>query len=184
MFGEGPRGATVMFVGEQPGDQEEHAGHPFVGPAGKLLDAALEEAGIDRKTVYVTNAVKHFKWSKDRGGGKRRIHEKPSASEVEACRPWLEQELWLIRPQVVVCLGATAARSVLARAVTITASRGRPLTSPEGYRTLVTVHPSALLRIPDPGDREDAEERFIADLRAAGRSAQHAIRADDEKTTR
>lgn len=184
VFGEGPARARLMLVGEQPGDQEDRAGHPFVGPSGRLLDEALEEARIDRDAVYVTNAVKHFKWSKDRGGGKRRIHEKPSASEVEACRPWLEQELWLIRPQVVVCLGATAARSVLARAVTITASRGRPLTSPEGYRTLVTVHPSALLRIPDPGDREDAEERFVADLRAAGRSARHAIRADDEKTTR
>ena len=184
VFGEGDAHAAIVLVGEQPGNDEDLAGRPFVGPAGRLLDGALERAGLERSSLYVTNAVKHFKWSKDRGGGKRRIHEKPSASEVEACRPWLEQELWLIRPQVVVCLGATAARSVLARAVTITASRGRPLTSPEGHRTLVTVHPSALLRIPDPGDREDAEERFIADLRAAGRSAQHAIRADDEKTTR
>ena len=184
VFGEGDAHAAIVLVGEQPGNDEDLAGRPFVGPAGRLLDRALERAGLERSSLYVTNAVKHFKWSKDRGGGKRRIHEKPSASEVEACRPWLEQELWLIRPQVVVCLGATAARSVLARAVTITASRGRPLTSPEGYRTLVTVHPSALLRIPDPGDREDAEERFVADLRAAGRSARHAIRADDEKTTR
>jgi len=161
VFGEGDAHAAIVLVGEQPGNDEDLAGRPFVGPAGRLLDRALERAGLERSSLYVTNAVKHFKWSKDRGGGKRRIHEKPSASEVEACRPWLEQELWLIRPQVVVCLGATAARSVLARAVTIAASRGRPLTSPEGYRTLVTVHPSALLRIPDPGDREDAEERFV-----------------------
>jgi uracil-DNA glycosylase family protein len=183
VFGEGNAHASIVLVGEQPGNDEDLAGRPFVGPAGRLLDRALDRAGLERSHLYVTNAVKHFKWSKDRSGGKRRIHEKPNASEVEACRPWLEQELWLIRPQVVVCLGATAARSVLGRAVTIAASRGRLLTSPEGYRTLVTVHPSALLRIPDPADREDAEERFIADLRTAGRSARHAG-AREEETTR
>ena len=139
VFGEGDGHAAIVLVGEQPGNDEDLAGRPFVGPAGRLLDRALERAGLERSSLYVTNAVKHFKWSKDRGGGKRRIHEKPSASEVEACRPWLEQELWLIRPQVVVCLGATAARSVLARAVTITASRGRPLTSPEGHAIATTV---------------------------------------------
>jgi DNA polymerase len=188
VFGEGDAHAAIVLVGEQPGNDEDLAGRPFVGPAGRLLDRALAEAGLERSRLYVTNAVKHFKWSKDRSGGKRRIHEKPNRSEVEACRPWLEQELWLIRPEVVVCLGATAARSVLRRAVTITASRGRVLTSPEGYRTVVTVHPSALLRIPDPHDRKDAEQRFVADLlhagRHAGRSAQHADRAREEETTR
>jgi DNA polymerase len=184
VFGEGDAHAAIVLVGEQPGNDEDLAGRPFVGPAGRLLDRALGLAGLERSRLYVTNAVKHFKWSKDRGGGKRRIHEKPSASEVEACRPWLEQELWLVRPQVVVCLGTTAARSVLRRAVTITASRGRLLSSPEGYRTLVTVHPSALLRIPDPADREDAERRFVADLREAGRSAHPSVHARAEETTR
>jgi DNA polymerase len=184
VFGQGDAHAAIVLVGEQPGNDEDLAGRPFVGPAGRLLDRALAQAGLERSRLYVTNAVKHFKWSKDGAGGKRRIHEKPSASEVEACRPWLEQELWLIRPQVVVCLGTTAARSVLRRAVTITASRGRVLTSPEGYRTLVTVHPSALLRIPDPADREGAEQRFVADLREAGRAARHADRAREEETTR
>ena len=184
VFGEGDAHASIVLVGEQPGNDEDLAGRPFVGPAGRLLDRAIAEAGLERSHLYVTNAVKHFKWSKDRSGGKRRIHEKPNSSEVEACRPWLEQELWLIRPEVVVCLGTTAARSVFRRAVTITASRGRVLTSPEGYRTIVTVHPSALLRIPDPDDRKDAEQRFVVDLRQAGRSAQHAIHAREEETTR
>jgi DNA polymerase len=184
VFGEGLAHAAIVLVGEQPGNDEDLAGRPFVGPAGRLLDRALHLAGLERSELYVTNAVKHFKWSKDRGGGKRRIHEKPNASEVEACRPWLEQELWLLRPQVVVCLGTTAARSVLRRAVTITATRGRLLTSPDGYRTLVTVHPSALLRIPDPADREDAERRFVTDLREARRSAHGGDRARAEETTR
>lgn len=184
VFGEGDAHASIVLVGEQPGNDEDLAGRPFVGPAGRLLDHALAEAGIARADLYVTNAVKHFKWSKERSGGKRRIHEKPNRSEVEACRPWLEQELWLIRPQAVVCLGTSAARSVLRRAVTITASRGRVLTSPEGYRTVVTTHPSALLRIPDPGERKDAEQRFVADLRQAGRLADRAIRAREEETTR
>ena len=183
VFGEGLAHAPIVLVGEQPGNDEDLAGRPFVGPAGRLLDRALQLAGLERSQLYVTNAVKHFKWSKDRGGGKRRIHEKPNASEVEACRPWLEQELWLIRPRIVVCMGTTAARAVLRRAVTITASRGRLLTSPDGYRTLVTVHPSALLRIPDPADREDAERRFVADLREARRVAHDANRARAEETT-
>ena len=183
VFGEGLAHAPMVLVGEQPGNDEDLAGRPFVGPAGRLLDRALRLAGLERAQLYVTNAVKHFKWSKDRGGGKRRIHEKPNASEIEACRPWLEQELWLIRPRIVVCMGVTAARSVLRRAVTITASRGRLLTSPDGYRTLVTVHPSALLRIPDPDDREDAERRFVADLREARRVAHDANRARAEETT-
>jgi uracil-DNA glycosylase len=181
VFGEGAAHASIVLVGEQPGHEEDLAGRPFVGPAGRLLDHALAEAGLERRRLYVTNAVKHFKWSKDRSGGKRRIHERPSQSEVEACRPWLEQELWLIRPEVVVCLGVTAAQSVLQRRITIGASRGRPLISPEGFRTLVTVHPSAILRIPDPTDREAEQDRFVDDLRRAARLAH--VRAREEETT-
>jgi uracil-DNA glycosylase len=181
VFGEGAAHASIALVGEQPGHEEDLAGRPFVGPAGRLLDQALAEAGLERRRLYVTNAVKHFKWSKDRSGGKRRIHERPSQSEVEACRPWLEQELWLIRPEVVVCLGVTAAQSVLQRRITIGASRGRPLTSPEGFRTLVTIHPSAILRIPDPADRKAEQDRFVDDLRRAARLAR--VRAREEETT-
>jgi uracil-DNA glycosylase len=181
VFGEGAAHASIALVGEQPGHEEDLAGRPFVGPAGRLLDQALAEAGLERRRLYVTNAVKHFKWSKDRSGGKRRIHERPSQSEVEACRPWLEQELWLIRPEVVVCLGVTAAQSVLQRRITIGASRGRPLTSPEGFRTLVTIHPSAILRIPDPADRKAEQDRFVDDLRRAARLAR--VRGREEETT-
>ncbi len=170
MFGEGPARASIVLVGEQPGDEEDRIGRPFVGPAGRLLDDALAQAGLDRRRLYVTNAVKHFKWAKDKGGGKRRIHEKPNQSEVEACRPWLEQELWLIRPQVVVCLGATAAESILGRRITISGSRGQALTSPLGIRTFVTVHPSAILRIPDREARRVALGRFVDDLRRAARA--------------
>ena len=184
VFGEGDAHARIVLVGEQPGHEEDLAGRPFVGPAGRLLDRALAGAGLDRSRLYVTNAVKHFKWKKDRSGGKRRIHERPAQSEVEACRPWLEQELWLIRPQVIVCLGVTAARSVLQRRVTISASRGEPLTSPEGYRTFVTIHPSAILRVPDEKNREAEEHRFIDDLRRAARISHHAVRGREEETTR
>jgi uracil-DNA glycosylase family protein len=184
VFGEGDAHARIVLVGEQPGHEEDLAGRPFVGPAGRLLDRALADAGLDRSRLYVTNAVKHFKWKKDRSGGKRRIHERPAQSEVEACRPWLEQELWLIRPQVIVCLGVTAARSVLQRRVTISASRGEPLTSPEGYRTFVTIHPSAILRVPDEQNRKAEEHRFIDDLRRAARIAHHPVRAREEETTR
>jgi uracil-DNA glycosylase family protein len=184
VFGEGDAHARIVLVGEQPGHEEDLAGRPFVGPAGRLLDRALAGAGLDRSRLYVTNAVKHFKWKKDRSGGKRRIHESPAQSEVEACRPWLEQELWLIRPQVIVCLGVTAARSVLQRRVTISASRGEPLTSPEGYRTFVTIHPSAILRVPDERNRKAEEHRFIDDLRRAARIAHDPARAREEETTR
>ena len=184
VFGEGDARARIVLVGEQPGHEEDLAGRPFVGPAGRLLDRALAGAGLDRSRLYVTNAVKHFKWKKDPSGGKRRIHERPAQSEVEACRPWLEQELWLIRPEVIVCLGVTAARSVLQRRVTISASRGEPLTSPEGYRTFVTIHPSAILRVPDQKNREAEEHRFVDDLRRAARVIQHAGRAREEETTR
>ena len=183
VFGEGDPHAAIVLVGEQPGDEEDRAGRPFVGPAGRLLDRALTRAGLDRSALYITNAVKHFKWAKDKAGGKRRIHERPSPDEVEACRPWLEQELWLIRPEVVVCLGVTAARSVLKRRITISGSRGETLTSPEGYRTLVTIHPSAILRIPVPADREAEEQRFIDDLRRAARVGRHVDPARKERTT-
>lgn len=167
VFGEGIPRADIVLVGEQPGHEEDLAGRPFVGPAGRLLDEALSEAGLDRQRLYVTNAVKHFKWTKDKSGGKRRIHDKPNRSEIEACRPWLQQELWLIRPEVVVCLGVTAANAVLRRRVTISSSRGAAVESPEGFRTLVTVHPSSLLRIPDPKARGVARRRFVSDLHRA-----------------
>jgi uracil-DNA glycosylase len=183
VFGEGDVRAAIVLVGEQPGHEEDLAGRPFVGPAGRELDRALAEAGVERGRIYVTNAVKHFKWAKDRSGGKRRIHERPSPGEIEACRPWLEQELWLIRPEVVVCLGVTAARSVLRRRITISASRGETLTSPEGFRTFVTVHPSAILRIPDAANREAERHRLADDLRRAARSAHRAARAREEETT-
>jgi DNA polymerase len=169
VFGEGPDRASMVLVGEQPGHEEDLTGRPFVGPAGRLLDRALARAGLDRRRVYVTNAVKHFKW-RAVPGGKRRIHERPNQAEVEACHPWFEQELWLIRPEVLVCLGVTAASAVLRRRVSIRASRGQELLSPQGIRTFVTLHPSAILRVPEPRDREAELERFVDDLRrAAGR---------------
>jgi DNA polymerase len=166
VFGEGNPSARIVLVGEQPGNEEDLAGHPFVGPAGRLLDEALTQAGLDRGSLYVTNAVKHFKW-KSQGEGKRRIHDKPRQSEIDACKPWFQQEIELIRPSLVVCLGATAAASLLGRGVTIKASRGRALTTPDGVRALVTVHPSAILRMPDRTARMAEMEQFVADLRAA-----------------
>jgi DNA polymerase len=152
-----------MFVGEQPGDQEDLAGQPFVGPAGKILDKALVEAGIERRDVYVTNAVKHFKWEPQ---GKRRKHKKPSASEIAACRPWLEAEAHVVKPRVVVCLGVTAAQSVFGKAVRLNEMRGRPSSTPLAGTVFVTVHPSALLRHPDPAERQREYERFVEDLRS------------------
>ncbi|HEV8143380.1 MAG TPA: UdgX family uracil-DNA binding protein, partial [Methylomirabilota bacterium] len=146
VFGEGDAHARVMFVGEQPGHEEDLAGRPFVGPAGKLLDRALAEAGIDRRRVYVTNVVKHFKWEPK---GKRRIHAKPNASEIGACRPWLEAELELVKPEVLVCLGATAAQALLGRQFRVSVDRGRFVPSPLAPHALATVHPSAILRAPD-----------------------------------
>ncbi|MEU6798240.1 UdgX family uracil-DNA binding protein [Nonomuraea wenchangensis] len=160
VFGEGPAKATFMLVGEQPGDQEDRQGHPFVGPAGRVLDRGLEEAGIARDDVYVTNAVKHFSWVPR---GKRRIHQKPTAGEINACRPWLEAELAAVEPRVVVVLGATAARSLLGAAFRVTRHRGEVV--PLGDRLAVaTIHPSAVLRAPD---REAAYAGFLSDLRAA-----------------
>ncbi|MGH7366998.1 MAG: UdgX family uracil-DNA binding protein [Candidatus Rokuibacteriota bacterium] len=169
VFGEGPARASIMLVGEQPGHEEDLTGRPFVGPAGRLLDRALAEAGLDRRRIYVTNSVKHFKWAPDTGG-KRRIHERPNQGEVEACHPWLDQELWLIQPEALVCLGVTAASAVLKRRVTISASRGEALVSPQGIRTFVTVHPSSILRIPSRRDRDVETHRLASDLRRAARS--------------
>jgi DNA polymerase len=162
VFGEGPLDAAIMFVGEQPGDQEDLAGRPFVGPAGALFDAALEKAGIDRRAVYVTNAVKHFKFVQR---GKRRIHNKPDAGEIEACRWWIEHERELIRPPVTVALGATAARSLLGKTVTIGRVRGSPLKAEDGGELWVTVHPSFLLRIPEPDRKRQESALFLRDLK-------------------
>ena len=164
VFGEGPLDAKLLFVGEQPGDQEDLAGRPFVGPAGQLFDQALEKAGIDRSQTYVTNAVKHFKFVQR---GKRRIHSKPDAGEIDACRWWLEQERDLIRPPLTVALGATAARSLVGKVVTIGKVRGAPLALADGTEGWVTVHPSYLLRIPEPERRRDERAKFIDDLKRA-----------------
>ena len=161
VFGEGPRKAEVMLVGEQPGDAEDLAGHPFVGPAGKLLDRALEEAGIDRTLVYVTNVVKHFKWEPR---GKRRIHAKPSAGEIGACRPWLETEIALVRPRVLVCLGATAAQALLGKSFKVSRQRGEFIPSSLAPLVTATVHPSSVLRAPDDETRREEMRRFVADL--------------------
>ena len=164
VFGEGAKGAKLMLLGEQPGDQEDLAGKPFVGPAGKILDRALEEAGIDRKEVYVTNTVKHFKWEPR---GKRRIHKKPNSREIAACRPWLEAELRVVKPGLLVCLGATAAQAVLGPGFRVTRDRGKLFESELASKVAATVHPSSLLRQPDEESRERECKLFVADLRAA-----------------
>jgi DNA polymerase len=158
--GEGPKHAKVMLVGEQPGDQEDRQGHPFVGPAGRILDRAIVDAGIERKQVFVTNAVKHFKFEPR---GKRRLHKKPNASEIDACRWWLDRERAIVRPQVIVALGATAARSVLGRSVTIASVRGEVLRG--DAQVIVTIHPSYLLRLQDDESKEREYNGFVADLR-------------------
>jgi uracil-DNA glycosylase len=162
VFGEGPEDSLVMLVGEQPGDSEDIAGKPFVGPAGKLLDRCLVEAGIDRARIYVTNAVKHFKWVPR---GPRRIHSKPSSVEIEACFPWLEAEIAAVRPRIIVALGATAAQALFGKAVRVTRDRGRPVPSALAAHAFVTVHPSALLRAPDEATRRHETLRFVEDLR-------------------
>jgi uracil-DNA glycosylase len=164
VFGEGSPGAAILFVGEQPGDREDLEGRPFVGPAGRLLDEALEEAGIDRRDAYVTNVVKHFKWTPR---GKRRIHQKPSWGEVAACRPWLDAELEVVAPEALVLLGATAAQGLLGRDFRVTKQRGVPVESALAPLVVATVHPSSILRAPD---ERRAEERaaFVADLRGVG----------------
>jgi uracil-DNA glycosylase len=163
VFGEGPTKADAMFVGEQPGDQEDQIGRPFVGPAGKLFDRALEEAGLDRSTAYVTNVVKHFKWT---ARGKRRIHQKPNWSEIAACRPWLDAELRVVKPRVLTCLGATAAQALLGKQFRVTKQRGQPVESELAPVVIATVHPSAILRAED----RDAEfAAFVDDLRTVAR---------------
>jgi len=156
-----------MFVGEQPGDREDLEGRPFVGPAGRILDASLEKAGIDRREVYVTNVVKHFKWEPR---GKRRIHQKPNAVEIAACRPWLDAEIAVVRPQVLVCLGATAAQALLGRAFKVSRQRGVFVVSPLAPRVIATVHPSSLLRAPDDETRRLETARFVEDLKKVARA--------------
>jgi uracil-DNA glycosylase len=162
VFGEGRACSRVMLVGEQPGDQEDLKGRPFVGPAGQLLDWALEKAGIDRSQAYVTNVVKHFKWVPR---GKRRIHSKPSSMEIKACLPWLEEELELVKPEVLVCLGATAAQALLGSTFRVTRERGTFVRSNLAPRVMATVHPSSLLRIEDDAERKDAIREFVRELR-------------------
>ncbi|WP_261936658.1 UdgX family uracil-DNA binding protein [Sphingomonas bisphenolicum] len=165
VFGEGPLDAPLLFIGEQPGDQEDLAGRPFVGPAGQLFDRALAQAGVDRSRAYVTNAVKHFKFERR---GKRRLHQSPDAGEIEACRWWLKQEIDLVRPRIIVALGASAARAMLGRAVTISRARGQAIALDNGAEGWVTVHPSYVLRLPDEDCREEELARFVADLRGIG----------------
>jgi DNA polymerase len=164
VFGEGTSKATIVLVGEQPGDQEDRAGKPFVGPAGKLLDDALSEAGIDRAQVYVTNVVKHFKWTPSERG-KRRIHKKPRSSEIQACRPWLAAELSIVRPQVLVCLGATAAQSLFGREFSVTRQHGKLVESDLATYTIATVPPSSILRAPDAESRRQQMRAFVEDLK-------------------
>jgi len=160
--GEGPRHAQVMLVGEQPGDQEDRQGHPFVGPAGRVLDRAIVDAGIDRQQVFVTNAVKHFKFEPR---GKRRLHKRPNAGEVDACRWWLDRERAIVKPRVIVALGATAARGVVGRALTISSVRGEILMGPDDSRVVVTIHPSYLLRLRDDASKEREYNGLVDDLR-------------------
>ncbi len=171
VFGEGKRRARVILIGEQPGDREDRKGRPFVGPAGRLLDECLEEAGVDRAAAYVTNVVKHFKWEPR---GKKRIHQKPNAAEIAACRPWLDAEIALIRPEVVVCLGATAARALLGAGFRVTKSRGSFLSSDLARFVTATVHPSSILRAPDDVAREKARRAFVADLRIVARELERS----------
>src|SRR2546428_1083686 len=169
VFGESPKHAPIMLVGEQPGDYEDVAGQPFVGPAGKIMDRALEEAGIDRKEIYVTNAVKHFKWEPR---GKRRIHQKPNSREVAACRPWLEVELRLVRPKLLVVLGSTAGQAIFGPSFRVTRERGKVLSSKFAPKVVATVHPSSLLRQPDEESRYREYKNFVSDLRLAVKASQ------------
>jgi DNA polymerase len=163
VFGEGPSHARIVMVGEQPGDQEDLQGRPFVGPAGKLLDRAMEEAGIDREEVYVTNAVKHFKFEPR---GKKRIHKKPDRPEIEACKWWLDREIAVLRPELIVALGATAGQAIYGRAVKVLSERGKVSDDPRGFRLLLTVHPSMILRVPEE-DKKRAFADFVRDLKKA-----------------
>ena len=173
VFGSGPRDARVLLLGEQPGDQEDRHGEPFVGPAGAVLQKALDEAGIPRDSAYLTNAVKHFSWEPR---GKRRIHKKPRASEIKACRPWLEAELRAVKPAVVVCLGATAAQTLFGARFKLTQQRGQVMPSALAERVVATIHPSAVLRAPDSEGRRAAYESLVADLRVAAKVAKEVRR--------
>ena len=164
VFGEGPSKSQIMFVGEQPGDQEDQAGHPFVGPAGKLLDRALEQAGIEHSKLYLTNVVKHFKWTAA-ARGKKRIHKKPRYSEIHACRPWLDAELRVVKPRILVCLGSTAAQSLLGRNFSVLRQHGQLIASPLAPFVMATVHPSSILRAPDDDARHLQMQAFIKDLK-------------------
>lgn len=172
-------GPRVMFVGEQPGDQEDKAGRPFVGPAGRLLNEALETVGIDRRQVYVTNTVKHFKWEAQ---GKRRLHAKPSYGEIRACKPWLEAEIRVFRPDIIVCLGATAAQALLGRDFRVTRQRGQPMPSDYARIVLATVHPSSILRAPDEAARHEQLRAFIEDLQGVARLLEEAGRGESLDT--
>jgi DNA polymerase len=174
VFGEGPRAAEAMFVGEEPGNDEDLAGKPFVGPAGRLLDEALLEVGLDRKRIYLTNVVKHFKW---KPAGKRRLHEKPNAREVAACRPWLEAELAVVKPRILVCLGATAAQAVLGPRFRVTKQRGEVLRSDLAPSVLATVHPASILRAPDADARRRELRLFLQDLSKVAELLRHDGRA-------
>jgi DNA polymerase len=174
VFGEGPQHASMMLIGEQPGDKEDLAGRPFVGPAGVMLDRALEQVGIDRKKVYVTNAVKHFKFVKR---GKIRLHQKPTTPEIRACRPWYERELKSIKPDLVVAMGATAAQSVFGKITPINKSRGRLIDLDDGAKALVTVHPSYLLRLPVADSKAREYQRFVDDLKIAAELMRKLARA-------
>jgi DNA polymerase len=166
VFGEGAANAKLMLVGEQPGNEEDLSGHPFVGPAGKLLSRALEDAGIDRSSVYVTNVVKHFKWEPR---GKRRIHKKPNRAEVVACHPWIQTEIELLKPRIIVCLGSTAAQALIDPKFKVTQHRGERMRSPLAPVVMATVHPSSILRAPDDEARRHEMQAFVRDLRAAAR---------------
>jgi uracil-DNA glycosylase len=172
VFGDGKRSASLVLVGEQPGDREDIAGKPFVGPAGRILDEALETAGISRSSAYVTNVVKHFKW---RPSGKRRLHQTPRANEIEACKPWLEAEIAVVKPKALVCLGATAAKALLGSQVRITRDRGRPLESDLAPLAIATAHPSAILRLRDDEERRAAREELVADLTLVARALDRGV---------
>ena len=174
VFGEGPETANVVFVGEQPGDQEDRQGHPFVGPAGRLLDKALAEARIPREQVYVTNAVKHFKW---KWRGKRRLHQKPAIRQVTACRPWLEAELGVVGPKIVVCMGATAAQSVLSKPVLITKARGKFIESDSGRSVFITIHPSSIYRHSEKEEQDNEYRRFVSEIKQVQRKLK-SMKAD------
>jgi DNA polymerase len=182
VFGEGPSRASLLVVGEQPGDAEDRAGRPFVGPAGRLLDRALEQSGIDRDDVYVTNAVKHFKWARE-ARSKRRIHKTPNRAEVRACFPWLENEIALVRPRVILCLGATAAKALLGASFSVMKKRGVPVESEWAEAVVATVHPAAVLRVP-PEERSRAERMFVADVRRVAKELSRAKRKPAERSAR